>query len=64
MMHDCIEKNNLEAFTLLLRLQVFTAGNIDSMLDLANTGKNAEIMMSLLSYKQDHFGMTDRAFEL
>jgi len=55
-LQDCLERNDVEGIRLLLAYRLLTADAVEKAIDLANTGRHAEIMMALLVYQQEQFG--------
>lgn len=56
-----VEFDDLAGLNMLAELGVFTGQNIDSVIELANSSRQADILSYLLNYKNSQFGISDNA---
>ena len=59
-----VEFDELESLSALAELGLFTADNIDSLIELANKAGKAELLSYLMNYKNSHIGISDEDYEL
>ena len=59
-----VEFDELESLSALSELGIFTAENIDSLIDLANKANKPELLSYLMNYKNSHFGIGEEDYEL
>ena len=59
-----VEFDELESLSALADLELFTADNIDQLIELANKAGKAELLSYLMNYKNSHIGISDEDYEL
>ena len=59
-----VEFDELESLSALADLGLFTADNIDVLIDLANKAGKAELLSYLMNYKNSRIGISDEDYEL
>ena len=59
-----VEFDDLAGLNMLAELGVFTGQNIDSVIELANQSRQADILSYLLNYKNTHLAMNENQDDL
>ncbi len=59
-----VEFDELESLHALAELGIFTAENMDTLIELANRAGKADVLSYLLNYKNANMGMTEEDYEL